>query len=82
MLAVLDNMGRIGLPTLYVEETGWQQNRVARAFYDEFEATEYVWALERVRRIRELTDADERLDFEERFLDTWSERESFVFVSW
>lgn len=82
MLVVLDNMGRIGLPTLYVEEIGWQQKRVARAFYDEFEPTEYVWALERVRRIHDLTDADERLDFEERFLDTWSERESFVFVSW
>jgi hypothetical protein len=41
-----------------------------------------VCALERVRRIHELTADDERLDFKERFLDTWSERESFVLVSW
>ena len=51
-------------------------------FYDEFLATEYVCALERVRRIHELTDADDRLDFKERFLDTRSERESFVFVTY
>jgi hypothetical protein len=82
MLILLDDMGRIGLPTLYVEEIGHQQNRVAREFYDEFESGEHVCAMERVRRIRDLTDADERLDFEERFLDTWSERESFVFVSY
>ena len=82
MLIVLDDMGRIGLPTLYVEEIGYQQNRVARNFYDEFLATEYVCALERVHRIHELTHDDERLDFKERFLDTWSERESFVLVSW
>jgi hypothetical protein len=29
MLIVLDDMGRIGLPTLYVEKIGYQQNRVA-----------------------------------------------------
>ena len=75
-------MGRIGLPTLYVEEIGHQGNRVVRAFYDEFTPSELVCALERVRRIYELTDAEDRSDFKEQFLNIWSERESFVFVSW
>jgi hypothetical protein len=81
-LIVLDDTGRIGLPTLYVEEIGYQRNRVAGAFYDEFPAAEYVCAPERVRRIHELTDADDRSDFKEQFLDAWGERESFVFFSW
>src|SRR5262249_2544687 len=80
-LIVLDHTGRIGLPT-YVEEVGYQQNRVAREFYDEFQSGEYVCTLERARRVHELTDGDDRLDFKVHFLDTWSERESFVFVAY
>ena len=57
-LIAVDDMGRIGLPTLYVEEIGYQRNCVARTFYDEFPSAEYVCAMERVRRIQELTDAD------------------------
>src|SRR5262249_25497166 len=50
-LIVRDAMGRIALPTLYVEDIGYQQNRVSGDFYDEFQSGEYVCSLERVRRI-------------------------------
>jgi hypothetical protein len=82
MLIACDDTGRIGLPTLYVEEAGHQGRAVARGFYDEFGPTQYVCALDQVRRIYELTDADERSEFKMRFLDAWSERQSFVFVWW
>jgi len=72
---------RIAETAVFCEQIGYQRKSVHRSFYDEFKPDAYVTDIERVRKIYELTEPDEKARFKELFLDNWA-AQSFVQVSW